>query len=75
MDVTPTILTLLGLDGDAGAGLDGRVLAEALVKGPDPEQVAQETRVHTVQAGGYRAAVQISIVAGRRYVDKAWRAA
>ncbi len=46
VDVTPTILTLLGLDGDAGAGLDGRVLAEALVKGPDPEQVAQETRVH-----------------------------
>jgi len=28
-----------------------------------------------VEAGGYRAAVQISIVAGRRYVDKAWRAA
>ena len=75
VDVTPTILTLLGLDGDAGAGLDGRVLAEALVNGPDPEQVAQETRVHTVEAGGYRAAVQISIVAGRRYVDKAWRAA
>jgi arylsulfatase A-like enzyme len=80
VDVTPTILALLGLDGE-GAGLDGRVLAEALADGseteraPDPEQVGQETRVHTVEAGAYRAAVQVSTVARRRYVDKAWRIA
>jgi hypothetical protein len=71
VDVTPTALALLGLDGEAG--LDGRVLTEALEGGPDPEQVAVECRVHTVAAGGYRAALQISTVDGRRYVDKSWR--
>lgn len=70
-DVTPTVLALLGLEGEAG--LDGRVVAEALQGGPDPEAVAVETRVHTAAAGGYRAALQISTVDGRRYVDKSWR--
>lgn len=70
-DVTPTVLALLNLDGEAG--LDGRVVAEALEGGPDPEQVAVETRIHTAAAGAYRAALQISTVAGRRYVDKSWR--
>jgi arylsulfatase A-like enzyme len=69
-DVTPTILALLGIDGD---GLDGRVLAEALAEGPDPEQVPVETRVHTVEARDYRAALQISLTDGRPYVDKSWR--
>jgi predicted AlkP superfamily pyrophosphatase or phosphodiesterase len=72
-DVTPTVLALLGIDGEDG--LDGRVLREALAEGPDPEQVAAETRVHTVAAGAYRAAVQVSEVDGRRYVDKSWRIA
>jgi hypothetical protein len=49
------------------------VVAEALEGGPDPEQVAVETRVHTAAAGAYRAALQISTVDGRRYVDKSWR--
>jgi len=71
VDVTPTALALLGLDGEAG--LDGRVVTEALEGGPDPEQVAVETRVHTAAAGAYRAALQISTVDGRRYVDKSWR--
>ena len=70
-DVTPTVLALLGVEGEAG--LDGRVLAEALEGGPDPEQVAVETRIHTAAAGGHRAALQISTVDGRRYVDKSWR--
>jgi arylsulfatase A-like enzyme len=71
VDVAPTILALLGIPG--GAGLDGRVLAEALAGGPDEEQVAVDTRVHTVEAGAYRAAIQLSVVAGHRYVDKSWR--
>jgi arylsulfatase A-like enzyme len=71
VDVTPTILALLGIaDHD---GLDGRVLAEALAGGPDPARVEVETRVHTVEAGAYRAALQVSSVAGRRYVDQSWR--
>jgi hypothetical protein len=65
------VLALLGITGEGG--LDGRVLAEALEGGPDPERAAVETRVHTVAAGAYRAALQISTVEGRRYVDKSWR--
>jgi arylsulfatase A-like enzyme len=70
-DLAPTILALLGLPG--AEGFDGRVLSEALAGGPDPEEVSEETRVHTVKAGAYRAAIQMSHVAGRRYVDKSWR--
>jgi arylsulfatase A-like enzyme len=71
VDVTPTILALLGID--ERDGLDGRVLSEALADGPDEEQLVVETRVHTVEAGTYRAALQISTVDGRRYVEKSWR--
>ena len=70
-DVTPTVLALLGIGGETG--LDGRAVTEALENGPDPEQVAVETRIHTASAGAYRAALQISTVDGRRYVDKSWR--
>jgi predicted AlkP superfamily pyrophosphatase or phosphodiesterase len=71
VDVAPTVLALLGVEGEAG--LDGRAVTEALEGGPDPEQVAAETRIHTAAAGAYRAALQISTVDGRRYVDKSWR--
>ena len=72
VDVAPTILALAGLD---TSGVEGRVLREALVGGPDEEQVTVQTRVHTTQAaaGRYRAVVQISEVDGRTYVDKGWR--
>ena len=70
VDVTPTILALLGLPVD---GLDGRVLEEALSDGPDPERQEVETRTHVAGAGSYRAAVQVSTAGGRRYVDKSWR--
>jgi predicted AlkP superfamily pyrophosphatase or phosphodiesterase len=71
VDVTPTILALLG--STERDGLDGRVLTEALAGGPDEEQLAVETRVLTVEARAYRAALQVSTVEGRRYVDKSWR--
>jgi arylsulfatase A-like enzyme len=72
VDVTPTILALHGMD---AAGVDGRVLREAFRDGPDEEQIAVATRVHTVEAaaGAYRAVVQMSEVDGRRYLDKGWR--
>ena len=70
-DVAPTVLAVLGID--ERDGMDGRVLVEALAGGPDPEQVAVDTRTHTVGAGAYRAALQVSTVDGRRYVDKSWR--
>ena len=69
VDVTPTVLALLGIAG--GDALDGRVLAEAIEGGPDEEQVAAV--VHTVEQGTYRAAIQVSAVDGHRYVDKSWR--
>jgi hypothetical protein len=73
VDVAPTVLALLGIE--AGDGLEGRVLSEALEGGPDPEQVPVATRVDMARAGDYAAAVQVSIVDGRRYVDKSWRLA
>ena len=71
VDVAPTILAALGLD--EGHGMDGRVLVEGLAGGPDPHEVAVDTRTHTVHAGPYRAALQISTVDGHRYVDQSWR--
>ena len=72
VDVAPTILHLIGMR-QALAGMDGRPLLEALVDGPDEEQVPMETRTLQVGSGAYRAALQTSEVAGRRYIDKGWR--
>ena len=72
VDVAPTILHLLGMD-DAAGGMQGRALVEAMVGGPDEEQVAVETRALHVANGAYRAVLQASEVDGRRYIDKAWR--
>ena len=72
VDVTPTVLALQGLDAH---GVDGRVLREAFVDGPDEEQVPVQTRLYTTEAGAgrYRAVLQISEADGVRYVDKGWR--
>ena len=70
-DVAPTILHLLGIEDRAG--MDGRVLQEALADGLDADKVPVQTRTAIVEAGAYRAALQVSEVDGRRYVDKSWR--
>ncbi len=72
VDVAPTLLHLLGLPA-AAAGMDGRVIAEALANGPDEEQVAAETRTWHVRSGGYSAVLQTSETGGKRYIDKGWR--
>lgn len=72
VDVTPTLLYLLGLDA-ALAGMDGRPLTEALAGGPDSEQVPMEVRALSVSNGSYRAVLQESSVGGKRYIDKASR--
>ena len=72
VDVAPTIAYLLGMRQVLG-GMDGRPLLEALAGGPDEEQVPMETRTLQVTEGAYRAALQVSEVAGKRYVDKGWR--
>jgi hypothetical protein len=53
--------------------MDGRPLLEALVSGPDEEQMPMETRTLQVANGAYRAALQVSEVMGKRYIDKGWR--
>jgi len=71
VDLAPTILSLL--DVATADGFDGRVLAEAIEGGPDPEQMVVETRIHMVERAEYGAALQMSTVGGHQYVDKSWR--
>ena len=72
VDVAPTLLHLLGI-AQPPAGMDGRALTEALLNGPDEEQLAVESRPMRVTNGSYRAILQVSEVGGKRYIDKAWR--
>ncbi|HXF78046.1 MAG TPA: alkaline phosphatase family protein [Usitatibacter sp.] len=72
VDVAPTILHLLGMK-SAGSAMDGRPLVEAMVGGPDEEQVPIETRTLQVSSGSYRALLQVTEIGGRRYIDKGWR--
>jgi predicted AlkP superfamily pyrophosphatase or phosphodiesterase len=72
VDITPTVLRIKGLA--SGESLGGRPLKEALRDGPDEEQVPSETKVlRTEVKGVYRAAIQVTDVGDRRYIDKAWR--
>ena len=76
VDVTPTLITLLGLDRDAGIPrFDGRAITEAFADGPDQEQVATKTTTYVTATpdGAFRAAIQVSEVGGERYLDKSWR--
>jgi arylsulfatase A-like enzyme len=76
VDITPTLLALLGLDRDATLPrFDGRAIVEALVDGPDEEQVPTQTTTHIIATpdAGYRVAIQISEVGAQRYIDKSWR--
>jgi predicted AlkP superfamily pyrophosphatase or phosphodiesterase len=76
VDITPTLLALLGYDGDGSLPrFDGRAIVEAFADGPDEEQVPVQTTTHVTATpdGGYRAAIQISEVGAQRYIDKSWR--
>jgi predicted AlkP superfamily pyrophosphatase or phosphodiesterase len=76
VDITPTLLALLGIDRDAGLPrFDGRAIVEAFVDGPDHEQVPMQTTTHITATpdGRYRAAIQVSEVGAQRYIDKSWR--
>src|ERR1700730_6635298 len=76
VDVTPTLIALLGLDHDASLPrFDGRAITEALADGPDEEQVAAKPTTYFTATtdGAFRAAIQVSEVGGERYLDKSWR--
>lgn len=67
VDLTPTVLHLLGVDG--GDGLDGRVLYEALDGGPDPSSIAAENDVLRSTADGFSQSLRRTRVEGVTYVD------
>jgi hypothetical protein len=70
IDLTPTVLNVLGIGGD---GMDGRVLAEAFV-GANAGSVGEpEYRSHEASRGEYRQVLQTVEYAGVSYVDQANR--
>jgi len=77
VDVTPTLIALMGLDRDANLPpFDGRAITEAFVDGPDEEQVAARTTTYFTRdpptaRSGPRS--QVSEVGAERYLDKSWR--
>jgi arylsulfatase A-like enzyme len=76
VDVTPTLIALLGLDRDANLPLfDGRPITEAFADGPDEEQIAAKTTTYFTATpdGAFRAAIQVSEIGSERYLDKSWR--
>jgi predicted AlkP superfamily pyrophosphatase or phosphodiesterase len=76
VDLTPTLLALMGLDKDVGLDrFDGRALREAFADGPDEEQVPIQVHTYFVETidGNYRTALQITELGRERYVDKSWR--
>jgi hypothetical protein len=76
VDLAPTLLALMNLDGAVDLGrFDGRPLREAFADGPDEEQVPVQVKTYFVKSadGDYRAALQITELDSQRYVDKSWR--
>ncbi len=67
IDLVPTILRLLGIDGCEDA-MDGRPLEEALLDGAG-SPLKPWTATHEVEAHGYRQRVQVSHASRARYVD------
>ena len=67
VDIAPTLLRALALD--AAQPLDGRVLEEALVDGPDPASLSVQRETLTAEAPGFAQELQTSTVRGARYVD------
>ncbi len=72
VDLAPTALSILGLPG--GESMDGRVLEEALVDGPDPESVESTTETHRAERelghARYCQEIVVSRVGATTYVDQ-----
>lgn len=72
IDVAPTILHILGLDG--GNDMDGRILHEALDGGSDHTDLEWHTNTHNaerpVNGGTYRQHIKVSHAEGTTYVDE-----
>ncbi len=76
VDIAPTVLCILGLPGVAG--MDGRVLDEALARRPEHEPHERTTRIHeakrAIGARVYRQKIALSTVGSTPYVNygRAW---
>ena len=68
-DIAPTICHLLGLD--ISNEVDGRLLREALVDGPDPGLWSDQTMIAQNQQGG-RTHLSLTEMDGVRYLNRAW---
>ena len=72
VDLAPTVLEVLGVDG--GEAMEGRVLQEALADGPDPGSLAWTTEVEKaerpVKGGVYRQEITVSRAGTTTYVDE-----
>ena len=72
VDVAPTVLRVLGLDGDQA--MDGRPLAESLEGEGGPVERDSSSEVHeaerAVEGGVYRQRITVSRVGGTAYVDE-----
>ena len=68
VDVAPTVLRILGLTGS----MDGRVLEEALAKGPQGVDWTTETHGAdcNLEGGVYRQQIELSRVGGTTYLDE-----
>lgn len=75
VDITPTVLNLLGLP--LPEDMDGRVIAEALVDGPDSVESTTDTHLagREVLDGVYRQGITLSKVGKTVYLDEGsgWR--
>lgn len=71
IDFTATILALQGVELDED--VQGRIVTEALIQGPDPEKVPNKTTVFAREFNGSTIHIQISTVGDYWYVDKSWR--
>ena len=72
IDLAPTVLRILGIT--SATGMEGRVLEEALVHGPDTEAIKWSTKIHSSQHkighSIYRQQIMVSRVGNTTYVDE-----
>ena len=69
IDILPTVLHLLGMD--QPGGIDGRVLAEALVGMPETTTTAAKRE--TIAAPNGQTQLSVTDFGTQRYLNKAWR--
>lgn len=71
IDLAPTILRILGIE--SGAAMDGRVLEEGFLGGPDAGQIDWDTELHNTERRltekVYRQQIKICRVGNTTYVD------